>query len=130
MYERILIPTDGSNYSKKAGNEAVQFAKKYGSTIIVTHIIDQESTQAYEELEDNARKYLQEIIDIALKEEVNCESMIIYGSPEFDIMTLTRKSEADSIMISTHGKDNTLNLLGKFTENIIEKIDLPIILIK
>ena len=130
MFERILVPTDGSNYSFKAGQKAVDFARKYSSKVIVTHIINQESTVSYTELEDAAREYIQKIIDYALEKGVECESMIIYGSPEFDIMTLTRKSEADSIMISTHGKDNSIKTMGSFTENIIEKIDLPIILVK
>ena len=130
MFERILVPTDGSIYSLNAGKKAVHFAEKYSSKVIVTHIIDQESTLPYSQLEDAAKEYIQKIIDYALEKEVKCESMIIYGSPEFDIMTLTRKSEADSIMISVHGKDNSIKTIGSFTENIIEKIDLPIILVK
>ena len=130
MYDRILVPTDGSNYSKKAGSQAIELAKKTNGTVIVTNIIDQLSEESYEVLEDSAKKYIQEIIDEAIKNDVKCESMIIYGSPEFDIMTLTRKSEANCIMIHTHGKDNSLELTGSFTKNVIDKINLPIILIK
>lgn len=130
MFERILVPTDGSKNSLEAGKKAVCFAEKYSSKVIVTHIIDQESTLPYTQLEDAAKEYIQEIIDYALEKKVECESMIIFGSPEFDIMTLTRKSEADSIIISTHGKDNSIKTIGSFTKNVIEKIDLPIILVK
>ncbi len=131
MFEKILVPTDGSELAKKAGYEAVHLAKKVGGKVIVTHIIDQSLTKPYEELEENAKAYLKEIIDYALENDVDCESMIIFGSPKFDRVTLTRKSEADSIMLGTHGKTGvTTTLLGSFTQNVIKTIDLPIILIK
>lgn len=131
MYERILVPIDGSQLAKKAGFEAVQLAKKIGATLIVTNIIDQQETKPYEELENNAKEYIKEIVDNALENNVKCESQIIYGSPKYDIMTLTRKSEADCVMLGTHGKTGlSSTLLGSFAQNVIKNINLPIILIK
>lgn len=130
MFEKILVPTDGSELAEKAGFEAVHLAKKIGGKVIVTHIIDQKITRPYEELEENARKYLKVIIDYALENEVECESMTVFGSPKYDIVTLTRKSEADCIMLGTRGTGLTSALLGSFTQNVIKTIDLPIILIK
>lgn len=131
MFEKILVPTDGSKLSEKAGFEAVQLAKKVGGKVIVTHIIDQNLTRPYDELEDEAKQYIKIIVDNALENDVECESMIIYGSPKYDLMTLTRKSEADSIMLGTHGKTGiTSSLMGSFAQNVIKNIKLPIILIK
>lgn len=131
MFEKILVPTDGSELSKKAGFEAVKIAKKLDGKVIVTHIIDQSLTKPYDVLENQAREYIQVIIDYALENEVNCESMIIFGSPKYDIVKLTRKSEADSIILGTHGKTGLKStLLGSFAQNVIKTIDLPITLIK
>lgn len=131
MFEKILVPTDGSELANKAGIEAVKLAKKVGGKVIVTHIIDQTLTKPYEELENNAQEYLQIIINYAIENGVKCESMTIYGSPKYDIVTLARKSEADSIMLGTHGKTGiTSSLMGSFAQNVIKTIDLPIILIK
>ncbi len=131
MFEKILVPTDGSELANKAGFDAVQLAKKVGGKVIVTHIIDQTITRPYEELEEKARGYLKIIVDNALENEVKCESMTVYGSPKYDIVTLTRKSEADCIMLGTHGKTGvTSTLLGSFAQNVVKRIDLPIILIK
>ena len=47
------------------------------------------------------------------------------------INKLTRKSEADSIILGTHGKTGLKStLLGSFAQNVIKTIDLPITLIK
>ncbi len=131
MFERILVPTDGSELAKKAGYEAVNVAKKIGGKVIVTHIIDQSLTKPYEILENQAQEYIKEIIDYALEKEVDCESMIIFGSPKYDIVKLTRKSEADCVMLGTHGKTGLKStILGSFAQNVIKIIDLPVILIK
>lgn len=131
MFEKILIPTDGSELSKKAGIEAVHLAKKIGGKVIVTHIIDQSLTKPYEVLENQAKEYIQTVIDYAVENDVACESMIIFGSPKYDIVKLTRKSEADCIMLGTHGQTGLKSkLLGSFAQNVIKTIDLPIILIK
>lgn len=131
MFEKILVPTDGSELAKKAGFEAVKVAKKLDGKVIVTHIIDQSIPKPYEVLENNGREYIQVIVDYALENEVKCESMIIFGSPKYDIVTLTRKSEADCIMLGTRGQTGLkTTLLGSFAQNVIKTIDLPIILIK
>lgn len=131
MFEKILVPTDGSELAKKAGFEAVKVAKKLDGKVIVTHIIDQSITKPYEVLENNGREYIKVIVDYALENEVKCESMIIFGSPKYDIVKLTRKSEADCIMLGTRGQTGlTTTLLGSFAQNVIKTIDLPIILIK
>lgn len=131
MFEKILVPTDGSELAKKAGYEAVKIAKKVGGKVIVTHIIDQSLTKPYDVLERQGQEYIQVIIDYALENDVICESMIIFGSPKYDIVNLTRKSEADSIILGTHGKTGIKStLLGSFAQNVIKTIDLPITLIK
>ncbi|RAP47129.1 MAG: hypothetical protein BZ135_02715 [Methanosphaera sp. rholeuAM6] len=131
MFEKILVPTDGSQLANKAGREAVHLAKKIGGKVIVTHIIDQSLTAPYDELEKKAQEYLNEIIEYAIENKVECESMTIYGSPKYDIVTITRKSEADCVMLGTHGKTGlTSTLLGSFAQNVIKTIQLPIILIK
>ena len=131
MFEKILVPTDGSELATKAGFQAVQLAKKTNGKVIVTHIIDQSLTEPYDELESKGQEYIKTIIDNAMENEVNCESMIIYGSPKYDIVKKKKKSEADCIMIGTHGKTGlTSTLLGSFAQNVIKTIKLPIILIK
>lgn len=131
MFERILVPTDGSDLARKAGNEAVHLAKKIGGKIIVTHIIDQSLTIPYDVLEEKAERYLNEIIDYALENNVECESMTVFGSPKYDIVTITRKSEADCVMLGTHGQTGLKStLLGSFAQNVIKNVPLPVILIK
>ncbi|OED30036.1 universal stress protein [Methanosphaera sp. WGK6] len=130
MFNKILVPTDGSELSKKAAIEAIDLAKNLDSTIVVTHIMDQKVPLAYEEQEARANKYINEIIDLAVEEDVKVESMILFGSPEFDIEKVARKSEADVIVMGSRGTGLKSKLLGSFTQATLKHVDLPIIIIK
>ncbi|WP_455646139.1 universal stress protein [Methanosphaera sp.] len=130
MFNRILVPTDGSELSKKAAKEAIELAKNLDSTIIVTHIMDQKVPLSYEEQEDRANKYIKEIIDLAIEDDVKAESMLLFGSPEFDIEKVARKSEADVIVMGSRGSGLKSKLLGSFTQATLKHVDLPIIIIK
>ena len=131
MYKRILVPVDGSEMSRKAGYEAVKLAKELNSTIIVTHIADQKSTIPYDELEARGRKYIDKIRDYATENNVESEDILIYGSPKNDIRIIARKSQADLIILGTHGATGlTSMLLGSFAQFVIKNIDLPVMLIK
>ena len=39
MYSRILVPTDGSEFSDKAAKEAAKLAKELGSKLILFHAV-------------------------------------------------------------------------------------------
>lgn len=40
-FKNILVPTDGSEYTKAAINNAVEMAKNYGAKITALYVIDQ-----------------------------------------------------------------------------------------
>ena len=82
MFEKILVPTDGSQLANKAGREAVHLAKKIGGKVIVTHIIDQSLTAPYDELEKKAQKYLNEIIEYAIENNIFCLNVESLGEIE------------------------------------------------
>ncbi len=45
MYERILLPTDGSDEAKQAAAHAIDLAEKYDATLDVLSVVD---TRAYD----------------------------------------------------------------------------------
>lgn len=129
MYNRILVATDGSENAKKAGFNAVDLAKEINATVVVTYIFDQRS-QVIADQEEEGQKFINDIIDYAIKENVKAEDLLIYGNRENDIMIIARKSEADLIVMARHGDTKIKNsLMGKFTEFVVKNVKLPILLI-
>lgn len=130
MFEKILVPIDGSEISKKAVSKAVEMAKELGSTIVVANIMDQKNTFSFDDQDDESRDYVSEMVEFIKGEDVAVESMILFGSPEFDIEKVARKSEADVMLLGCNVKENLDDPIGSFTKASIRHVKLPIILIK
>ena len=106
MYDKILILTDGSENAKKAGMEAVDLAKTIGATVVITYIFDQRLSMIASQ-EEEGQRYINDIKEYAQTENVKAEDLLIYGSRKNDILIISRKSEANLIVMAKHG--NTKN---------------------
>lgn len=131
MFKRILLPIDGSQISKKAAKKAITLAKELEATLIVTNIMDQSKSMTYSNQEDESKQFIKEIVDLSKENDVKVESMVLFGSPVYDIVTIARKSEADMIVMGTQGNNPTQSqILGSFAYATLKNVDLPILLIK
>lgn len=130
MISKILVPIDGSALSKKATQKAVELAGQLDATIVIAHIMDQKNIEPYAEQEKNAQDIIKEMVDYVMSEDVAVESMLLFGSPEYDIEKVARKSEADMIVLATHGFGLKSKLLGSFSNAVVKYVKLPIVLIK
>lgn len=131
MFKNILVPVDGSEISKKAANKAIELAQGLNATVTVTNIMDQKLAVPYEQQEANAHEIVNEIVEIGLDKNVDMKSMIIFGSPKYDIIKIALKSEADLIVMGTHGKTGLkAQILGSFAQATLKNVNLPIMLIK
>lgn len=129
MYNRILVPIDGSENAKNAAFKAVEFAKEIDATVVITYIFDQRSFNIADN-EEEGQIYINEVKEYASNKSVKAEDLLIYGNRENDIMIIARKSEIDLIMLAKHGNSKIKNnTMGKFTEFIIKNIDKPVLLI-
>ena len=130
MFEKILVPIDGSEISKKAVSKAVEMAKELGSTIVVANIMNQKNSFSFDMQDDESRDFVSAMVDYIKGEDVAVESMILFGSPEFDVEKVARKSEADVMLLGCNVKESLDDPIGSFTKASIRHVKLPIILIK
>ncbi len=130
MIKNILLPLDGSSTSKKAIDTAVELAGQLGATVIVTHIMNQDNDKPYDEVESEANDILNEAVNILVDNGIDTKTMILFGSPEFDIVTVARKSEADMIIMGQTGIGNSSDIIGSFNKATLKHVKLPVMLVK
>ncbi len=131
MFERIMIPSDGSEFAARSEDVALEIAKKFNSTLVAVHIIDDKLIYPFEVLEDEGLAILQKIREKAEKEEVSFEDVLIVGSPTHDMEKIVKKTEADLVVIGTHGKTGLEKLiLGSVAESALKTVKVPVLLIK
>ena len=131
MFNTIMVPTDGSEYSKKAEDTALALAKKLGSMVVAVHIIDDKLIYPYEVLEEEGTAILHEVQRKGKEMDVDVHEILIVGSPTNDMAKITEKAGADLVVLSTHGKTGFERLImGSVAESAIKKISVPVLLVK
>ncbi len=131
MFKRILVPTDGSKYAKKAENIAIDIAKQMNSTIVGLHIIDENLGLSFDTSESEANKILNLFRKQVEDESLTYESVIIFADPAHDMKTISEKSKVDLIVIAAHGNSESANhLLGTVADNTLKSVKVPVLLIK
>ena len=141
-YNRIIVPIDGSEQSKKAAEKACFFAKSTGIELLALHVINipdlpsefehaDEITykQIYELLKKEGNNYFEEIKKIAKKYDVHLSTTILEGHPHNEIIKEAKKND---IIIMGHKGRSGLDhlLLGSTTEKVIRHTDSDIMIIR
>jgi len=131
MFDTIMIPTDGSDYSRKAEDMALSLAKKLGSKVVAVHIIDDKLIYPYEVLEEEGKAILKKVQEKGQENGVEVHEILIVGSPTHDMAKITEKAGADLVVIATHGKTGLEKILmGSVAENALKKVHVPVLLVK
>ncbi len=131
LFERIMIPTDGSKFAARSEDVAMEIAKKFNSTIVAVHIIDDKLIYPFEVLEDEGKSILKKVRERAEKEDLAIEEVLIVGSPIHDMAKIVKKTRSDIVIIGTHGKTGLEKLiLGSVAESALKTVQVPLLLVK
>lgn len=144
MYQKILVPVDGSPTSNRAVQEAVKLAQLLGSQLELVHVYEDivylisKDYISYEELQRTVRSCGEKILTEAemLVKEVGleAETRIIQASKERVAQLLVAEAErwqADLIVIGTHGHTGFSRLLlGSVAEGLVRIAPIPVLLIR
>ncbi|MFH0131822.1 universal stress protein [Variovorax sp. VaC1] len=147
MYQRILVPIDGSSTSSRGLAEAIQVAKLTGGRLRLVHVIDELSfalaMDAYagyagnwlEELRGGAKKLLEEAHAKAAEEGVESDTVLLdsfnNGAVHDQVITEAQASKADLIVIGTHGRRGLGRwVMGSSAEHILRVSPVPVLLVR
>lgn len=139
MYEKVIIPTDGSDCSEAGVKEGLWMAKTLGVEAVVVYVIDISEYEGlhHESIKDSARKglknagkqVLRRIRNKAHEIDVDIETKLLVGKPYKKITELT--SENDIIYISSHGASGFTKLfIGSTTDKVLKNAKCTVSVVK
>lgn len=139
MYKRILVPTDGSEFAKKAQLHALFLAKVSGAEIIALSVsenlfvngisITEEVEQLNQLLKDRCKEDLKEFEDIN-KDGVKISSLIKEGSPANAILEVAIEEDIDLIVIGSSGKSGFDRfILGSVSDKVVNAAKCPVLVV-
>jgi len=146
MYQRILVPVDGSHTSSLGLQEAIRIAIDQRARLRIVHVIDElvvaQNFDGYfantgdllESLRDAGKKALQNALALASKRGLKAESALfesLGGRISEIIVKEAKKWRADLIVMGTHGRRGvTRMVLGSDAEAILRVTPVPVLLVR
>ena len=146
MYQRILVPVDGSATSSAGLAEAIKLARLTGGTIQLLHVIDDMpmmlAAEGYGAIsadvmgvwKESGQALLRKARTAVEKDGVPVDTVLVEtpGSRLSDaVMKQALKWQADVIVLGTHGRRGVGRVfLGSDAEQIVRSSPVPVLLVR
>jgi nucleotide-binding universal stress UspA family protein len=131
MFEKIMVPTDGSEYAARAEDMAIELAGRLGSVVIAVHVIDEKLIYPFDVLEEEGKEILAAVQRKGREAGVRVDEVLVFGSPAHDMKKIAEKTGADLVVIASHGRSGLEKLLmGSVAETTLKTVDVPVLLVK
>ncbi|OVE83283.1 universal stress protein [Natronolimnobius baerhuensis] len=129
MYDRILVPTDGSSHAEQATDRALELAASvdasvYGICVVETGpfgsvTLPGENESAASVLGERAREYVDRIDARGEAKDVPVTTDVIEGIPVREILEYADEIDADVIVMGTRGRGGISRMmLGSVTDGV------------
>ncbi|CCQ32794.1 dethiobiotin synthetase protein [Halorhabdus tiamatea SARL4B] len=137
MYDRILVPTDGSDGIDAVIEHALELARVHNATVHALYVLDtatmsrmpmDTSWEAVSDmLREEADRALGEVEEMA-GDTVTVETEMREGAPSREIVARAADADVDLIVMGTHGRGGINRLLlGSVAERVIRSAPVPVL---
>jgi len=139
LFKKILIPTDGSEYTKAAVRKGLEMAKATGGEVTALYVVDQTSfinfpmdstiISVYTLLEKEGEEAMEFVKKEAEALGVKVTTRIEEGSPSRKIVDLS--AEHDLVVMGTLGRTGFSKLLlGSVAERVVRFAKCPVLVVR
>jgi nucleotide-binding universal stress UspA family protein len=137
--ERILIPTDFSEYSKQASKYACELAGRFTAELHLLHVVQPIILSESGGLlppdvvigEEGPRKALEELKEPGFDQAARVIREIRTGTPFVEIVRYARDNDIDLIVMGTHGRSGLIHaLMGSVAEKVVRKAPCPVLTVR
>jgi len=138
MYDRILVPTDGSDEGERAVRHAIDLAAVHGAEVHAVYVVNTRSYTSLpmdtswegisDVLHDEGDAAVEQVRELAEETEVPFRARLVEGSPSSGIIRYTETEDCDLIVMGTHGRGGIDRLLlGSVAERVVRSSTVPVL---
>jgi len=139
LFNKILIPTDGSEYTKAAIGKGLELARLLGANVTAFYVVDQTSfinfpmdstiVSVYSLLEKEGKEAVENVKQEGEKIGVRVDAIVEECSPVRKIVDSSRFH--DLIVMGTLGRTGVSKiLLGSVAERVVRYAHCPVLVVR
>lgn len=138
-FDRLVVPTDGSDCANAGGDHAARLASRTGAELHVVHVVDPDTVwddvageMRTDELEATKERAVEGVVSRAKQLGVSTvETAVLSGTPNQAIVNYAIDNDVDCLVMGTHGRTGISRyLLGSVTERVVRTACIPVITVK
>ena len=140
MYKRILVPTDGSEFAKKAEKHALFLAMASGAEIFAVSVtennfvnglpLDDEVYQLNQILKERSEENLKEFDELNDNNDLKITHVIREGSPAKVILEVAKEEDIDLIVMGSSGKSGFDRfIMGSVADKVVNSAKCAVLVI-
>ena len=147
MYQRILVPTDGSTLSKKAVKSAIEQAAVSGAELVALYVVprypisyfeggisvtDAEVARTEKQWAEKGQAVVDEVQKAATAQGVKARGVLARSDLVAEsVIAAAKKHKCDLIVMASHGRKGIKRvLLGSETQHVLTHSKLPVLVLR
>jgi len=143
MYQKILIPLDGSKLAENALPHAESLANTYGASLVLLTVVHPPSVigrtpsdvqifqRAYDTIQEEAEIYLDGCKGKLREKNIHVVTQVTLGPVVADIINTAEKHAVDLVIIASHGRSGLGRVFfGSVAAGVLNRIEKPLLVIR
>ncbi len=144
MFQRILVPTDGSDLTAKAVDTAISLAKAVGAKVYTISVKEPFPYSAISEMQPTppqeffdaqeriAAQRVQAVVDACKTAGIACEAHTVEALHPWEAIIDHAKGQAcDLLVMASHGRRGVAALLlGSETQKVLTHSQVPVLIVR
>lgn len=152
MYQRILVPHDGSAFAEMVLPHVIELAKRFEAELFLLEVIEppnpalfatdaetgigaelavEEIERAEDEVRAAGAARLQKLVASLAEQGVRASYNIVDGDPAREINAFARANRIDLIAMTSHGRTGLVRaILGSVTDMVVREAEVPVLIVR
>ncbi|PSP41137.1 universal stress protein [Halobacteriales archaeon QH_6_64_20] len=136
MYDRIIVPTDGSDIAAGAAEHAFDLARAFDATVHVLYVVDESASRLV--LDTGS---VGSVLEVLTEEGEAATDALTEAAGDIDLVTEVVRGvriadaiveyatdhDADLIVMGTEGRHGVKRLVGSVTERVLARTPIPVL---
>jgi len=131
MYERILVPLDGSKFAEQVFPPVVELARVFGSEVVLVEVCEPEESEYGQACRLYINNEAEQLKKSLQGSAANVRTTVLEGKAAEQILSYAEKSDISLIIISSHGRSGIAPWsLGGTASKVLHRVGVPLIIVR
>jgi len=124
VFEKILVPLDGSELSESILSHVKRLVLVQGTRVILVHVLREPTKDGHE------KRHLERVAETLARHGAHVETRVLGGEPADAILALALEVRPSLIALSTHGRTGVERWVrGSVAERLLQRATFPLLLV-